>query len=136
MLSWSPGIIRTETPILSTRDASSVPDEPVLRGLFIGRTDNLPLKGLRGLRQPQPLPVQRFHHHARGADPLHGVPDREADGRGAVLGCRRHDAADHLAGDEGPDGVMDEDDPVFVAHLRQSVCNRILPLRSARENRC
>ncbi len=135
MLSWSPGIIRTETPIRSTREAVVGAGETVLRGLFVGGADKLTAKGLRGLRQPQPFPFHRFHHLARGADRLHGIPDRHANRSGSVLIGRRHDAADQLAADKGPDAVMDEDDSVVVAHLHQGVCDRILPLRSAREDR-
>ncbi len=92
------------------------------------------LKCLRGLRQPQPFPGHGFHDPPGSAHLLHGILDRHADGRGAVLIGGGHGAADQFPGDEGPDAVMDEDDPVFIAHMEQGVSHGILSLRSAREN--
>ena len=134
MLSLSPGIIRTGISDSFHQRGVVGAVKPLRRGFLVGGKDDRPAKGLRCLSQPQPFPRDRFFHPPLGGHLLHGILYRYADGDGAELSCGCNRPTDEIPGDERSDRVMDDDDPVFVAHMLQGDCapNPASPLRPGR----
>ena len=116
---------------LDDRGAVAHPGDIAAEGLAQHRRD----EALRRLRGDEVLALERLRD-LLASNPLHGVDDRQ-DRHGSVptVANPRHHPLDHLAGQERPRGVVDENEERVLRHLAEPGGDGLRPRRAARHGR-